>query len=103
MAAIALLTADPKTVNPRRWYIRLTGEQPYTKAERIGLTAFVAGESPRPTRAQVGRELDHLQVDLVCVDDSLQSVIREVAAAGPYEPAFRARGQICLQRDDSAA
>jgi len=106
MAAISLVTVQPKAVNPRRWYIRLTGEPQATKEERIRLTAFVAADTselPRPSPQQVREDLTHLQVDLVCVDDSLQDVIREVEAAGPYEPAFRARGHICLERNDSAA
>jgi hypothetical protein len=106
MAAISLITVQPKTVNPRRWYIRLTGEPQATKDERIRLTAFVKGDTselPKPTRGQVRQDLARLQVDLVCVDELRGDVIRTVEAAGPYEPAFTVRGQTCLARSDGAA
>jgi hypothetical protein len=105
MAAIAEITVDPKAVNPRRWYIKLTGEPRSTKAERLRLTAFVTekvGDTPRPTLEQARHDLAHLGVDLVCVDSSEQELLRAVQVAGPYEPAFKARGQTCFSRSGGA-
>jgi hypothetical protein len=105
MGAITEITVAPKAVNPRRWYIKLTGEPLSTKEERLRLTAFVteaAGKTPKPTLEQAGRDLAHLRVDLVCVDSSEQELVRAVQAAGPYEPAFTARGQACFERSGEA-
>jgi hypothetical protein len=101
MAAIAETTVDPKAVNPRRWYIKLTGETQSTKAERLRLTAFVTeevGDTPRPSVAQARSDLAHLRVDLVCVESSQPDLLRAVEAVGSYEPAFTARGQTCFSR-----
>ena len=106
MAAIAEVTVDPKAVNPRRWYIKLTGEPQSTKAERLRLTAFVTeevGDTPRPSLEQARKDLAHLRVDLICVDSSEDQLVRAVEAAGSYEPAFRARGQTCFSRNGGAA
>ena len=106
MATIAEITVRPKAVNPRRWYITLTGEPPATKAERLRLTAFVTeevGETPRPTLEQARKDLAHLRVDLVCVESSEGQLLRAVQAAGPYEPAFTARGQTCFSRNGGEA
>jgi hypothetical protein len=106
MAAIAEITVDPKAVNPRRWYIKLTGEPQSTKDERLRLTAFVTqevGDTPRPSLEQARKDLAHLRVDLVCVASSEDQLVRAVQDAGPYEPAFTASGQMCFSRSGGAA
>jgi Family of unknown function (DUF6077) len=96
MSAIALVTADPKAVNPRKWYIKLTGEPTAIKEERIRLTGFASGLEAAPKRLR--HDLDDLQVDLVCVDAVRNDLVQEVQEAGPYERAFKARDLVCLRR-----
>jgi hypothetical protein len=99
MGAIALLTVDPKAVNPREWYMRLTGESKKRKSERLLLTEFVSGPGPQVRRAQARAALADLDVDLVCVDGERAGVIREVMTAGPYRPAFSVAGVECLRAE----
>jgi hypothetical protein len=100
MGAIALVTVDPKAVDPRRWYIKITGESQKRKDERIRLTDWVGG-AKTPTQERVRDDLADLGVDLVCANASRTGVISEAQAAG-YEPAFTIRSQVCLTRADSA-
>jgi hypothetical protein len=97
MSAIALSTVDPKAVNPRTWYVSLTGESAGRKRMRIGLTTFVEGGPGGLTPAGAARALAALHVDLVCIDERRRGLIRRVREAGPYERAFRAREQVCLE------
>lgn len=99
MRSIALVTVQPKAVNARRWYAKLTPE-PYSRIrERVLLTEFVAGAEPRPSRREVRRALSDLRVGLVCVQSSKRSVIREVELTGRYREAFRVRDLVCLRRE----
>jgi hypothetical protein len=100
MGAIALVTVDPKAVDPRRWYIKITGESQKRKDERIRLTDWVGG-AKTPTQERVRDDLADLGVDLVCANASRTGVISEAQAAG-YEPAFMIRSQVCLTQADSA-
>jgi hypothetical protein len=101
MHAIALVTVDPKTVNPRSFYTRLMPEPRDRTRDRLALTRFVEGENPVPSGAQVERALSNLQVGLVCVDRSRTSVVREVENIG-YREAFAFNRIVCLQRPPAA-
>jgi Family of unknown function (DUF6077) len=101
MHAIALVTVDPKTVNPRSFYTRLMPEARDRTRDRLALTRFVEGENPTPSPAQVESALSNLQVGLVCVDRSRTSVFREVEDIG-YREAFAFTRLVCLQRPPAA-
>ena len=96
MSLIALLTSDPKAVNPRRWYVLITGEPDSRKADRIALTAFVEGRRFRPSLPEARAALADLRVGLVCADPSMRRVIQD---SGPYELAFSAGGALCLKAE----
>jgi hypothetical protein len=99
MAAIALVTVQPKAVDARRYYAKLTPEPLQRIRERLWLTDFVRGAEQRPSRREVRRALSDLRVGLVCVRNSLPTVIREVELTGRYREAFRVRDLVCLRRE----
>jgi hypothetical protein len=99
MAAIALVTVQPKAVDARRYYAKLTPEPLQRIRERLWLTDFVRGAEERPSRRKVRRALSDLRVGLVCVRNSLPTVIREVELTGRYREAFRVRELVCLRRE----
>jgi hypothetical protein len=99
MAAIALVTVQPKAVNARRYYAKLTPEPLQRIRERLWLTGFVKGAERGLSRREVRRALSDLQVGLVCVRNSRPSVIRQVALTGRYREAFRVRDLVCLRRE----
>jgi hypothetical protein len=97
MKAIALLTVEPKAVNPRTWYALLTKEPPKRTRERLDLTRLVMDPEDRPSDAEVRSALANLRVGLVCVPEENATLAGEVAQAG-YGEDFRVRGQVCLAR-----
>ena len=96
MRSIALVTVEPKAVNARGYYARLTPEPAERTKGRLLLTRVVMrGALPRDTSAAV-RALRDLRVDLVCTASA--RLRRELEAAAPYRASFRALGTVCLQR-----
>jgi hypothetical protein len=98
MFAIALVTVQPKAVNARSFYARLTPDSPQRISDRLALTRFVSAENPTPSRRRVERALADLRVGLVCIDESRPLIIREVEALGNYGEAFRVRQVVCFER-----
>jgi hypothetical protein len=99
MGAMALVTVEPRAVNARKWYARLLPEPGTARVrDRLLLTRFVEGDEPVPTRREVSRALDRLDVDLVCVRGPDERVVSEVQASGPYAETFRVGGLVCLER-----
>jgi Family of unknown function (DUF6077) len=97
MKAIALLTVEPKAVNPRTWYARLTKEPPERTSDRLALTRLIMEPEDRPTASEARSALAALAVGLVCVPEQNTSLVGEVEQAG-YREAFRVRRQVCLAR-----
>jgi MFS family permease len=97
MHAIALVTVDPKAVNPRSFYARLMPEAHDRIRDRLALTRFVEEEGPLPSRARVESALSNLQVGLVCIEKTRVAVIREVEDIG-YREAFPLNRLVCLRR-----
>jgi Family of unknown function (DUF6077) len=95
MKAIALLTVEPKAVNPRTWYALLTNEPSERTNDRLALTRLIMEPGHPPSAGEVRSALAALGVGLVCVPEQNTSVVREVEEAG-YEEAFRTRRQLCL-------
>jgi hypothetical protein len=100
MHALALITVDPKVVNARGFYARLTPETRQRTRFRLSLTRFVEGEEPTPPDDLVRRALADLDVGLVCVNETKTSIIEDVESIG-YREAFRARKLVCLRRTGS--
>ena len=103
MMAIAIVTSDPKAVNPRDLYLKRTRLPRPEIADRLLLTKFVTREAPPQSMTAVGGALDRLDVGLVCLFSRRQPLIRSVQSLGTYEPAFRAGGETCLQQVPSAS
>ncbi len=97
MKAIALLTVEPKAVNPRTWYALLTKEPPERTKERLALTRLVMEPDDPPPAGEVRAALAALRVGLVCVPEQHTSIVDTVEQAG-YEEVFRVRRQVCLAR-----
>ena len=97
MRAIALLTVEPKAVNPRTWYARLTKEPPERTRERLALTRLVMRPQKGPREEAVRAALANLGVGLVCLSEDETSLAAEISRLG-YAEAFRVRGLTCLQR-----
>ena len=97
MKAIALLTVEPKAVNPRTWYARQTDEPPARTAARIALTRYLMGQQALPPR-RLGLDLADLDVGLVCVPPESIHLTAAFEQAGDYREAFRTKGQVCLSR-----
>jgi hypothetical protein len=98
MTAIALLTVEPKAVDARHWYARLTPEPGERTELRIALTNFANPKGPKPSMQRVRRGLAELRVGLVCLPVSEQAKLEEVKRLGPYEDAFRAVNLACVRR-----
>jgi Family of unknown function (DUF6077) len=97
MTKIAIMTSEPKTINPRTLYLIRTN---FTRAEiddRLLLTRFVTGRPP-PSTTALGPALDRLDVGLVCLASQRRGRIDSVRSLGTYEPAFRTSGETCLRR-----
>ncbi len=101
MKAIALLTVEPKAVNPRTWYALLTKEPPERTRNRLVLTSLVMDRGDRPAEGEVRSALADLQVGLVCLPEREPTLAGEVAQSG-YTEAFRVRGQVCFARTPAA-
>lgn len=97
MKAIALLTVEPKAVNPRTWYARLTEEPPERTRERLALTRLVMEPENASREEADGAALANLRVGLVCLSGDDTSLAGELSRLG-YEEAFRVRRHLCLQR-----
>jgi hypothetical protein len=97
MKAIALLTVEPKAVNPRSWYTLLTEEPEERTKERLALTKFAGNRRPFPPRTLLGEALSDLSVGLVCMRSGWSEPIELVEAAGPYVESFRTHGMTCLE------
>ena len=96
MKAITILTVQPKTVNPRHWYARLTLEPPRTTRQRGTLFHLVTDGEPQPSPRKIRRALTGLRVGLVCIDGSNAALIRQIDEAG-YRAAFWAHTHVCLE------
>jgi len=101
MAAIAISTVAPKAVNPRYWYVSLTGESERRKALRLELTRLVQGQKPAATGEWVRSALHELDVGLICVDENRERVLELIRNAASYEPAFRTSDRLCLEAPTS--
>lgn len=97
MKAIALLTVEPKAVNPRSWYTLLTEEPEERTKERLALTKLAGNRRPFPPRTVLGEALSDLSVGLVCMRSGWSEPIELVEAAGPYVESFRTHGMTCLE------
>jgi hypothetical protein len=103
MRAIAVVTVEPRTVNPHSWYVRLTPEPRTRIQDRLLLTRFVDGLEPIPTRQEVARALARLRVDLVCVRGPRERVAREIRPLWAFREAFDVAGLVCLVRERESA
>jgi hypothetical protein len=97
MKAIALLTVEPKAVNPRTWYALLTKEPPERTNDRLALTGLIMDSEDQPGVTEARSALAALGVGLVCVPEQNAAVVAEVEEAG-YAETFRTRRQVCLAR-----
>jgi hypothetical protein len=99
MGTIALQTVEPKTVNARTWYAKLTPEPVPRIRERLLLTKFVRGAEPGLSPRELRASLADLQVGLVCVQHSRRSVRRALKLTGRYREDFRIGRVVCLRRE----
>jgi hypothetical protein len=97
MLAIAIETAQPKTVNPRTYYARLLPEPRRRLRQRLLLTRFArTGEGGPPAR--VRQALSDLGVGLICVDADIADSVRAMGLDAAFHPSFRVGGLLCLRR-----
>jgi hypothetical protein len=101
MRSIAIVTAEPKAVNPRTLYALRTREPRARTRERLLLTSFVQGSVGRARLADVERALADLEVGLVCVPQRAGRVVRSTRALDGFLPAFRAERQSCFERGNA--
>jgi hypothetical protein len=97
MLGLSIVTAEPKAVNARTHYLEHTRLSPEQMAARITLTDFISKAHPRPTAA-VRRALAYLDVGLVCAAENKRRFVPAVENLGPFKRAFKAGGEVCLER-----
>jgi hypothetical protein len=98
MRAIAIITVQPKAVNPRNYYARILPEPRYRTGERLSLTRFATkGLRPR-SPGYIRRSLRDLRVGLVCIHAATEPLAREIGLEARYRPAFTLDDLLCLRR-----
>lgn len=101
MSAMAVVTADVKTVNPRSYYTALIPQPSAVLGERRLLTRFAQTGLGRAQPDAVARALTSLRVTTVCVHASHVQAVDFLHAHG-YQDAFRAGDLRCVTGAPSA-
>jgi hypothetical protein len=98
MAEIAILTTEPKTVNPRSLYLIRTRESQRLTTARLKLTAFVMSDR-LPPEPVVRKALVDLQVGLVCLEEGDPEFRARRAVITPaFRQSFGTQGYSCFER-----
>jgi hypothetical protein len=98
MYAVALLTAEPKAVNPRSFYTQWSHDSRERISERLALTRFVTDGESSLSGERLRQALSDLRVGLVCLPRSKSEAIREIEGAG-YKEVFEVEHRVCLRRE----
>jgi hypothetical protein len=98
MYSIALLTTEPKAVNPRSFYTIWSHDSRQRIGERLRLTRFVTVEGSTVPGERVRQALADLEVGLVCIPRARSDAIQEIEAGG-YEEDFEVGHRVCLRRE----
>lgn len=96
MTTLAVTTTKMFALVPRGIYAEALQEPAADHAARFRLYRLVTGSKPFPPAAQVRRDLDRLDVSLVCVKRQARTVVHLVRQAG-YQPYRHVHRLICLE------
>jgi hypothetical protein len=103
METIAIVTVEPKALNPRSLYLIRTREPKKLTRERLMLTSFAMHNDPLPPDSAVRKALADLQVGLVCIKKADSELMDRLAAIAPsYRKSFVTSGYVCFERPPSA-
>jgi hypothetical protein len=99
MGAIAIMTSDVKTVNPRGLYTRMIPQPKHVLGYRFLLTKFATGGlSSIPSPGDVGLSLKQLRVGWVCLPEGNVDELALVQGLGYVQRPFTAEGLTCAYR-----
>jgi hypothetical protein len=98
MRALALITVEPKAVNPRTYYARLLPGPARWVGERSALTRLANSGIPPQSPGFVKRALKDLNVGLVCLPADKPKLPTQARLRPTYEPAFATRDAHCFVR-----
>jgi hypothetical protein len=97
MHSMALLTAETKAVNPRKWYA-LFMDEPHKRIEyRLALTDFASGGRDSPSPQIVREGLDELEVEFVCLGRSRFKATQLLLESG-FEKDSWVENRVCFIR-----
>lgn len=96
MTTLAVTTTKMFALVPRGIYAEALHEPAADHAARFRLYRLVTGSRPFPSAGQVRRDLDRLDVSLVCVKRQARTVVHLVRQAG-YQPLRRVHRLTCLE------
>ena len=98
MGEIAILTSEPKAVNPRSLYLIRTRQPRWLTTARLKLTAFVMKDR-LPSETVVRKALGDLQVGLVCLEEDDPEFRARVSVIAPmFRQSFETHGYSCFER-----
>jgi hypothetical protein len=98
MRALALITVEPKAVNPRTYYARLLPGPPRWIGERSALTRLANSGTRPQSPGFVKRALNDLNVGLVCLPADKPELPIQAGLRPAYRPAFSTRDAHCFVR-----
>jgi hypothetical protein len=98
MRALALITVEPKAVNPRTYYARLLPGPPRWIGERTALTRLANSGTPPQSPGFVQRALRDLNVGLVCLPADKPKLPTQAGLRPAYRRAFSTHDADCFVR-----